>query len=567
MSKEKAKAHFLGQQGHARLNCGQTIIKAFQEKFSLSDEMIARFAGYGGGRAPEGHCGAFYAAKAILEPCHPEKLKDCEQALMTTAGSTKCKEIRSSRKLTCIGCVEKVAEKLETIIISAFVAVFFLSAASVSYAAEPLTFKGFYQKVLAYYPKLKQQDANVNLAIARKLQAISGFLPRIQGVTSATHGDDPVFVFGSLLRENAFTQDNFALSRLNTPGAHTTYSVALEGQMPIFDAFQTISRVRSAKLQIDSARYEASFTRMEAFLVAAEAYLRAVAVDNLLVAVNEINDASAQDIKQAEELKGKGLILGVDFYGAKVMQGGIIQLKNQLIQEKQAAHILLNILMGRDPFVPFEIQGNLAESARDPEPLQGWFEQAYQSRPDLAALDKTIQAQGIEVSRERLTIVPRLDAFGEARDDTHNFRSDGGQNYTVGLKAQMDLFDPSYPSRVRASRETLKKLESDKVILKDAIAKDLANEYARYQTVQDNLPVTRQMLDDAKQAVDLMLPLYREGRKSIADLLLIRTSYLNAAKGYYALAADTKASWTRLLFLSGQLDEPRTNEVVSSIGE
>jgi hypothetical protein len=75
------------------------------------------------------------------------------------------------------------------------------------------------------------------------------------------------------------------------------------------------------------------------------------------------------------------------------------------------------------------------------------------------------------------------------------------------------------------------------------------------------------MMDDAKQAVDLMLPLYREGRKSIADLIQIRTSYLNVAKGYYALATDTKASWTRLLFLSGQLDEPRMNEVVSAIGE
>lgn len=433
--------------------------------------------------------------------------------------------------------------------------------------SKPLTFKEFYGKVLVYYPQLKQQDANVNLAIAHKLQAVSGFLPRIQGITSVTRGDDPVFVFGSLLHEGAFTLDNFDLNRLNTPRPHTTYNASLEGQMPIFDAFQTISRVRSAKLQIDSARFEASFTKMEAFLVAAEAYLRAIAVDKLLATVNEVNDASAGDIKQAEDLKDKGLILGADFYAAKVMHGNIIQLKNQLLREKQATRILLNILMGQDPFKPFEIQGNLVENTHDVKQLQGWLERAYKSRPDIAAIDKTIQAQGVEVTREKSTILPRLDAFGEARDDTHNFKSDGGQNYIVGLKAQMDLFDPSYSSRVRVSKETLKKLESDKLILRDSITKDLANEYAHYQTVQDNLPVTQKMMDDAKQAVDFMLPLYREGRKSIADLLQIRTSYLNVAKGYYALATDTKASWTRLLFLSGQLDEPRMNEVVKSIGE
>jgi len=453
-------------------------------------------------------------------------------------------------------------------IVTAFLSFSFsLHASAETVSLSPLTFKEFYQKVLAYYPKLKQQDANVNLAIARKLQAVSGFLPRIQGNTSVSRGDDPVFVFGSLLHEGAFTSDNFELDRLNTPKPHTTYNVSLEGQMPIFDAFQTISRVRSAKLQIDSARFEGAFTKMEALLVAAEAYLRAVAVEKLLITVNEVSDASAEDIKQAEDLKDKGLILGADFYTAKVMHGNIVQLKNQLIQEKQAAHILLNILMGHDPFMLFEIQGNLPENLPDSRQLQVWFEQAYKSRPDLAAIDKTIQAQSIEISREKSTILPRLDAFGEARDDTHNFKSDGGQNYIVGLKAQMYLFDPSYPSRVRISKEALKKLESDKLILKDAITKDLSNEYAHYRTSQDNFPVTQKMLDDAKQAVDLMLPLYKEGRKSIVDLLQIRSAYLNVVKGYYSLATDTKASWTRLLFLSGQLDEPRMHEVVSAIGE
>jgi outer membrane protein TolC len=75
------------------------------------------------------------------------------------------------------------------------------------------------------------------------------------------------------------------------------------------------------------------------------------------------------------------------------------------------------------------------------------------------------------------------------------------------------------------------------------------------------------MLDDAREAVSLMLPLYREGRKSIADLLEIRSSYLGVAKGYYTLITDSKASWTRLLFLSGQLDEPRINDVAKKISE
>lgn len=459
--------------------------------------------------------------------------------------------------------------KINVLSFSAGVALLFLFFSSVEAGQEPpsvktLTFREFYRKVLAYYPKLKQQDVNVNLAITRKLQAVSGYLPSLQAGTSISHGDEPVFVFGSLLREDAFTQENFALSRLNTPRPHTTYSASIEGQLPIFDAFQTISRVRSSRLRVEAARYDEAFTGMEAFLVAAEAYLRAVAADKLISNVTRVSLQSEEDIKQAEDLKGKGVILGTDFYAAKVMAGNINQFKNQIIRERQAARVLMNILMGDEPFKPFTVQEDLTENFAPDKALQTWFEEAYKFRPDLAAVEKTIQAQEVEVSREKSTLLPRIDAFGETRADTHSLSESGGGNYMVGIKAKMDLFDPAYSSRVRLSKETLRKLELDKEILMDSIRNELANEFARYHISRDNLPVILSMLDDAQKAVELMLPLFREGRKSIADLLHSRSSYLNVVKDYYRLLTDARSSWSRLLFLSGQLDEPGLNESVGN---
>ena len=447
----------------------------------------------------------------------------------------------------------------------------FLSSSIADPDTPVLTFNDFYQKVLRYYPQLKQQAAHIDLAIARKLQAASGFLPSFQLGTAVSHGDEPVYVFGALLRENRFTADDMVAGRLNTPGAHTSYNASLTGQVPIFDAMQTISQVRSAKLQMDSAQDEKEFAQMEAFLIAAEAYLRTVAIENMLATVNEVSRDSEADIKQAEDLKEKGLILGADFYTAKVALGNINQMKNQLGQEKKVAYILLNILMGEDLSQPWTVSNNAQEALLDIEKerktLQSWIETAFKSRPDWAAIDKIIQAQEIEVGREKASVLPRIDAFGEARNDVAHFSYDGGRNFLVGVKAKIDLFDPSYFSRVRMSQATLKKLEADKAILQDSISRDLANEFARYQTAQDNLPVIQKMLEDAKQAVDLTLPLYREGRKSIADLLAIRSAYLNTARGFYSLKTDTKTSWTRMLFLSGQLGEADIPEVIKKIGE
>lgn len=115
MSIEKAKGHYLNKYGTGKLNCGQSVIAAFKDRFSLNEDVVKLFAAYGSGQAPAGTCGALYAAQFLLKDKYPDKAKDCEETFLAAAGSTKCKEIRKLRKLPCIGCVEKAAQIIEKI--------------------------------------------------------------------------------------------------------------------------------------------------------------------------------------------------------------------------------------------------------------------------------------------------------------------------------------------------------------------------------------------------------------------------------------------------------------------
>jgi hypothetical protein len=112
MPKEKAKNHYLGREGHKRLNCAQAVLAAFRERFGIDEATIERYVSHGGGGAPGGVCGAYAAARHILEKGHPDKLKDLEAFFYGTAGSLKCSEIRKGRKLSCLGCVERTADYL-----------------------------------------------------------------------------------------------------------------------------------------------------------------------------------------------------------------------------------------------------------------------------------------------------------------------------------------------------------------------------------------------------------------------------------------------------------------------
>ena len=109
MSVEKARAHYIGKDGCPRMNCAQAVAAAFQHKLDFPSDLIDHLETCGGGRAPGGECGALYAARMVLRKAHPERVKACEEAFLIAAGSLKCREIRSLRKLSCIGCVETAA--------------------------------------------------------------------------------------------------------------------------------------------------------------------------------------------------------------------------------------------------------------------------------------------------------------------------------------------------------------------------------------------------------------------------------------------------------------------------
>lgn len=114
MSKQKAKNHYLGIEGHTKLNCGQAIVSAFRDKFPVPEDIANAFSGFGGGKAPGGLCAALYAAHVLLEKNMPDKSEDCLRSFSSCAGALRCGEIRKLRKLTCVGCVEEAARLLES---------------------------------------------------------------------------------------------------------------------------------------------------------------------------------------------------------------------------------------------------------------------------------------------------------------------------------------------------------------------------------------------------------------------------------------------------------------------
>lgn len=85
-------------------NCAQAVAAGFDR-----DDLLSELAVCGGGRAPEGNCGALHAALQLI----PAEHRDSAKAEFTkTAGAARCMEIKANG-FPCKDCVALAAELVE----------------------------------------------------------------------------------------------------------------------------------------------------------------------------------------------------------------------------------------------------------------------------------------------------------------------------------------------------------------------------------------------------------------------------------------------------------------------
>src|SRR5579859_7721161 len=69
--------------------------------------------------------------------------------------------------------------------------------------------------------------------------AKAGYLPQLNFSEGVTRGNNPVYVFGTLLTQQQFTAANFDLGFLNTPPAVDNFRTQFSASVPLYDFGRT----------------------------------------------------------------------------------------------------------------------------------------------------------------------------------------------------------------------------------------------------------------------------------------------------------------------------------------
>ena len=127
------------------------------------------------------------------------------------------------------------------------------NAALAQPAATPLTLQQAVTIALEKNPLHKAALAETRAATADVRAARSLLLPRVSFSETATRGNDPVYVFGSKLRQQRFTTADFALNTLNTPPPLGNFGTRFGGTWNLFDSLASWRGINRAKQMGEAA--------------------------------------------------------------------------------------------------------------------------------------------------------------------------------------------------------------------------------------------------------------------------------------------------------------------------
>ena len=120
-------------------------------------------------------------------------------------------------------------------------------------AQEPLTLRQAINEALGQSPEAAIARADSLDAKSAAGMARTRLLPQLGFTEDISRSNDPVYAFGTRLRQRQFTQADFALNSLNLPQPIGNFSSRFSGQWLAFDSFKTQKEIHRADLFRQSA--------------------------------------------------------------------------------------------------------------------------------------------------------------------------------------------------------------------------------------------------------------------------------------------------------------------------
>jgi outer membrane protein len=405
-------------------------------------------------------------------------------------------------------------------------------------AQEPLTLGQAIDAALARNRALLASRSTVDEAAAGMAEAHSNRLPRLTVAESWQRGDQPVFVFGSLLSARRFATSNFAIDALNHPDPIGFHRTTVGVEHTLFDGGQRSAASSVASLQRDMAEMAVAQASSDLVLSVTTAYGHVITALAAHRSAQAGLDAAKEDLVNAEQRRDEGILSDADVLDLALH---VSELEERVIQASGDATIAraqLSYLMGRAPDLQFSlVEPTLPLDPHHPD-LPALLAQAVASRPDLLQAEAASRVADAQRRSAKGALLPQVsthasvDFSGTRLNDRVSSWLVGGElRWTFGLGG-------AERARARAAAHAVARTRTEQADTRARLEVDVLTAVRQVETTDARQLVGMASVARARESQRIVRDRFTEGLADSDDVLRASAAVLDAEARRTAALVD-----------------------------
>jgi len=401
-------------------------------------------------------------------------------------------------------------------------------------------------------PGLQAARAQADRAEAEVAVTRSAWWPRLTATEAWQRSDQPVFAFGALLSARQFTAADFAVSRLNTPGATNLFTTRLSVGQLVFDGGRTSGAVAGANALRDVAQADADSATAQTVLAVTRVYGQIISGQSHARATDAAIAAAVEDLTRAERRRDAGAATDADVLAVSVHLAQMRQRQLQLTADLATARAQLNRLMG----APIEETFDAVEDI--PAPLGGGelaalFEEAESARPELKRTDAQVRAADAGAKQAGAVWWPQV--FAQAGIEWNGVRAgERAGSWVIGGEARWSLsLSGADAARQRAASAARAAASAQREDLRAAVRVEVLTAVRQLEAAIARTGVGAAAVTQSEERARVVRNRYEAGLTSMTDVLAAASATLDAESRRVAAAVDALVAGAELQRALGRI--------------
>lgn len=422
------------------------------------------------------------------------------------------------------------------------------------YGQGPLSLRDAVRMALDHNKSIEAAGASRQAAGARVQQAKSGWLPRLNYSESVTRSDNPVFVFGSLLTQHQFTEQNFGLAALNQPNALNNFQSQLNLEQTIYDAGQVRNAVRASQLIERVSGEDGRRTQQDVIAGVVRAYYAVVLSTEDLAAAKEAVRSAEADLNRAAAVRAAGMSTDVDVLSIRVQLAAVTEQQIRRAADVDVARAALNDVLGQTFETAYTLTTALVGAQLGDSSLEQYERQAQEQRPEARAAKLATSLAETQAAAARSSLLPQVGLHADIEEDRQRFAGRSGGNWLASVSLRWNLFNGfGDKARIDEAKYVLRRSQAEGDRAGSSIRLEVRRAWADLHAANQRIEVARAAVEEAQESLRITQNRYTAGLNNVTDLLRNETAVLEAKTRYLAAINDQRVAAAMLERAAGTL--------------